>query len=61
MNAIVFCRVATCLYAANTWHLFWPPLAWLCFLGVLVLPSCPTSSGEKSISLQIPPMSADAQ
>ncbi len=36
MNAIVFWIAAACLYAANTWHLLWLPLVWICFPGVLV-------------------------
>jgi hypothetical protein len=36
MNAIVFWTVAGCLYAANTGHLLWLPLVWICFPGILL-------------------------
>ena len=36
MNTVVFWPVAACLDAANTWHLLWMPLVWICFPGVLV-------------------------
>src|SRR5262245_59989927 len=36
MNAILFWLAAGCFYAANTWHLLWLPLVWICFPGILL-------------------------